>query len=85
MQSIGLVFKAIWAPAEAMFLTAKNPRVLGTLIVLVAFSLESLLPVLPGSILAIWSVSSWKRLDKARACPKNKNRTLYGFTEPWPR
>ncbi len=39
MQSIGLVFKAFWAPAEAMFLTAKNPRVLGTLIVLVAFSL----------------------------------------------
>ena len=29
MQSIGLVFKAFWAPAEAMFLTAKNPRVFG--------------------------------------------------------
>ena len=39
MQSLGLVFKAIWAPAEAMFITAKNPRVLVPLIVLTLFAL----------------------------------------------
>src|SRR5262245_9280888 len=39
MQSLGLVFKTFWAPAEAMFLTAKNPRVLVPLIVLIVFSL----------------------------------------------
>src|SRR5690242_2282156 len=38
MQSLGLVFKAFWAPAEAMFLTAKNPRVLVPLIVLTLFA-----------------------------------------------
>ena len=41
MQSIGLVFKTFWAPAEAMFMTAKNPRVLVPLIVLTAFSLAA--------------------------------------------
>jgi hypothetical protein len=39
MQSLGLVFKTFWAPAEAMFLTAKNPRVLVPLIVLTLFAL----------------------------------------------
>jgi hypothetical protein len=39
MQSLGLVFKTFWAPAEAMFLAAKNPRVLVPLIVLTVFAL----------------------------------------------
>ena len=39
MQSLGLVFKAFWAPAEAMFVTSKNPRVLVPLIVLTVCAL----------------------------------------------
>src|SRR2546422_793689 len=39
MQTISLVLKAFWAPAEAMFLVSKNPRVLVPLIVLSVASL----------------------------------------------
>jgi len=40
MQSVGLLFKVLWSPGEAMFLLSKNPRVL---VPLAFLSLSSLL------------------------------------------
>jgi Yip1-like protein len=39
MQSIGLLFKALWSPGETMYLLSKNPRVLAPLLFLCVFSL----------------------------------------------
>jgi hypothetical protein len=41
MRSIGLLFKVLWAPGEAMFLLSKNPRVLAPLLFVVLTSLGS--------------------------------------------
>jgi hypothetical protein len=38
MQGIGLLFKVLWSPGEAMFLLAKTPRVLAPLLFLCLFS-----------------------------------------------
>jgi hypothetical protein len=38
MQSIGLLFKVLWSPGEAMYLLSKNPRVLAPLLFLGIFS-----------------------------------------------
>src|SRR5262245_6544995 len=40
MKAIGLLFKVLWSPGEAMFLLSKNPRVLAPMVFL---SLSSLL------------------------------------------
>jgi hypothetical protein len=39
MQTIGLLFKVLWSPGEAMALLAKNPRVLTPLVFLSLFSM----------------------------------------------
>jgi len=39
MQSIGLLFKVLWSPGEAMFLLSKRPRVLAPLLFLALFSI----------------------------------------------
>jgi hypothetical protein len=39
METIGLIFKVLWAPGEAMFLISKKPRVLLPLILMGAISL----------------------------------------------
>src|SRR5688572_17475829 len=39
METMGLIFKVFWAPAEAMFLIAKKPRVLAPLLLLSIVSL----------------------------------------------
>ena len=41
MQSIGLFFKVLWSPGEAMFLLSKNPRVLAPMLFLSVFSLAA--------------------------------------------
>src|SRR5881396_1798078 len=38
MQSVGLLFKVIWSPAEAMLLLSKDPRVLAPIVFLCVFS-----------------------------------------------
>ena len=69
MQSIGLVFKAIWAPAEAMFLTAKNPRVLVPLIVLVAFALAT-------------GITSFAKIDFGDVVKQQLEKTRQGQSMP---
>ena len=39
MRSIGLLFKVLWSPGEAMFFLSKNPRVLVPMAFLALFSL----------------------------------------------
>ena len=39
METLGLVFKVLWAPGEAMLLVSKKPRVLVPLILLTLVSL----------------------------------------------
>src|SRR2546427_7321972 len=38
MQSVGLLFKVLWSPAEAMLLLSKNPRVIAPIVFLCLFS-----------------------------------------------
>jgi len=38
MQSVGLLFKVLWSPAEAMSLLSKNPRVIAPIVFLCLFS-----------------------------------------------
>jgi len=69
MQSIGLVFKAFWAPAEAMFLTAKNPKVLVPLIVLTAFALGT-------------GLASFSKIDFGDMVRQQLERTRQGQNMP---
>src|SRR5205807_842494 len=39
MQTIGMLFKVLWSPGEAMFFLSKNPRVLTPLVFLSLFSM----------------------------------------------
>jgi hypothetical protein len=69
MQSIGLVFKAFWAPAEAMFLTSKNPKVLVPLIVLTAFALGT-------------GLASFTKIDFGDVVRQQLERTRQGQSMP---
>jgi hypothetical protein len=46
MQSIGLLFKVIWSPGEAMFFLAKNPRILVPMLFLCLSSLATTVSVM---------------------------------------
>src|SRR5262245_44697996 len=67
MQSVGLLFKVLWSPGEAMFLLSKNPRVLAPLLFL------TLVSILTGSLVLV-------KVDSAELAMRAIERSARGAT-----
>ena len=79
MRSIGLLFKVLWSPSEAMFLLSKNPRVLVPLLFLSVFSLVAGSTVLMKLDFAEMSMRMIERSARGRSISDEQKAQMRQF------